>query len=94
MFFLYKLCLKLFLFGEELNEIFSSQTYVELRVKYPLFLSYFSETWYFSIDFPKILKYRNSLKSVRWEPSSSMVSDWQTDAQTDMDILTPSVPLC
>ena len=51
-----------------------------LHVKYPLFLSDFNETWIFTTDFRKILKYKISCNSVQWEPSCSM----QTGRRTDM----------
>jgi hypothetical protein len=60
----------------------SSQMYVHLHVKYPLFLSDFNETWIFKIDLQKILKYQTSQKSVQWELSCSM--------QTDMAKLIPT----
>ena len=52
-------------------------------VKWPLFLSDFSETWLFSTDFRTILNYQISWKSIQWEPSCSM----RTDGQTDMTIV-------
>jgi hypothetical protein len=36
--------------------------YLRLRVKYPLFLSDFNETWIFVTDLLKLLKYRIQLK--------------------------------
>jgi hypothetical protein len=46
-------------------------------VKYPLISSDFNETWIFSTDFLKILKYQISWKSVQWDPSCSMRTDGQ-----------------
>ena len=40
--------------------------YIGLRVKYPLCLSDFNETWIFSAEFLKILKYQISWKSGQW----------------------------
>ena len=51
--------------------------YTGLHVECPLFLSDFDETWIFSTDFRKILKYEVSLKSVQWE-QSCMRTDGQT----------------
>jgi hypothetical protein len=44
-----------------------SQIWKHLHVEYLLFLSDFNETWIFSIDFQKKLKYPVSSKSVQWE---------------------------
>jgi hypothetical protein len=78
--FLYKLCLKHFLFQEEFSAILS---YIckRLHIKYPLFLSYFYETWIFSTDFRKnsnIKFYENSSCGGRVVPYG------KTEAWTDM----------
>jgi hypothetical protein len=58
--------------------------YITVHVECPLFLWDFSETWIFSIDLRKIIKYRILSKFVQWEPSCFMRTDGQTDRQTDM----------
>ena len=58
-----------------------------LHAKYPLFLLDFTETWTFSTDFRKNLKYQVSSKSVQCKPSCSM----RTDRQTDMTNLIVAV---
>jgi hypothetical protein len=51
---------------------------IGLHVKYPLFLSGFNVTWFFSRGFRKIFKYKISWKSMQLEPSCSMRTDGRT----------------
>jgi len=44
-----------------------------------LFLLDFNEPWIFSKYFRKIFKYQISWKSVQWEPSFPIRTDWRTD---------------
>ena len=53
--------------------------YTSLRVKCLLFLSDFNETWAFSTDFQKVLKYNIEWKSVQWEPSCYTWTGVRTD---------------
>ena len=78
--FLYNFCLKHFVFYEEVSKIWS-KIYIDLYVKYPLFLSDFNEGWIFSTYFRKIHKYQISWKSVHWELSCSMRTDGQADVK-------------
>jgi hypothetical protein len=57
----------------------------------PLFLSDFNETWIFSTDIRKILKYKISWKSVQWEPSRSMRTYGQTDRWADIAKVTVAI---
>ena len=53
--------------------------YVGLHVKYPLHFLDINQTWFFSIDFFKILEYEILRKPVQWEPSCSMRTRGQTE---------------
>jgi hypothetical protein len=53
--------------------------YRGLHVEHPLLLSGFNETWIFSPEFRKILKYQTSCKSFRCEASCSVRMDRRAD---------------
>ena len=74
--FLYDVCMKYRSFWEEMGEI--SYMCTGFHVKYPLFLSDLNESWIFSTDMWKILKYEISRKSVHW---NLVVPCGQTDRQ-------------
>ena len=69
-----QLCLKRFLFWEELSEIWSKM-YICRHVNYPLFSLYFIDTWIILTNFWKIFKYHIYWKSVQWELSCCMLTD-------------------
>jgi hypothetical protein len=61
-----------------MSEIWSN-TYIDLHVKYSLFLSDCNETGIFSTEFRKRLTYKIYRKSVQWEPTCSMRTKRPTD---------------
>jgi hypothetical protein len=66
-----------------MSEIWS-KIYIGLHVKYPLFLSNFNDTWIFSRDFRKILKYQISWK-IRPVGAELFHADGWTDGRADGD---------
>jgi hypothetical protein len=80
--FVNNLCLKHFLFSEELSEILS-QMYIRPHVKYPLFLSDFNETLIFSTDFQK-----NPQISIFMKVRLLRAELFHAGGQTDMTKLT------
>ena len=74
--FLYKFCLK---FCLKIDDIWSKM-YIGFRVKYPLFLSDFNETWIFLTNFRKIINIK--FHENENENGSRAVTCGQTDGQT------------
>ena len=74
---LFNFYLKHISFYEEIREIWLKK-YI-LVVMYHLAFSDFNDTWIFSTEFRKIIKYQILWKSVQWEPSCSMRTDGHTD---------------
>ena len=60
--------------------------YTVRHIKYPLLMSGGNEDWIYYTDFrkkKKILKYQTSWKSVQWEQSCFMRTDWHDKANND-----------
>jgi hypothetical protein len=79
--FLYKFYIKHFSFKDKFNEIWSRMS-KRLHIKYPLFLSNFSETWAF---LGRFFKKSSSIKFYKTSSSGNrVVPCGQTDRETEM----------
>jgi len=58
---------------------YDKKKYVELHVKYLLFLSDFNKPWIFWKNFRKIFTYKIPWISIQWELNCSMRTDKRTD---------------
>ena len=70
------------------NERYDKKMYIGLHANYPLFLSYFTETWIFS----KVFFFRenlqiSNLKKIRPVEAELFHADRRTDSRTDMTTL-------
>jgi len=61
---------------------------IGFHVKHPLLTSDFNDTWIFSTDFRKILKYKILWKSLRWQPSCSMRTNGRKESVCS-ELVTP-----
>ena len=78
--FLYSFLAEIFLILRRTERYIIKNLYCGLRVKYPLFLSYFNETWIFW----QTLKNNRILNFMKIRPLRVEVFRWQMDRQTDM----------
>jgi hypothetical protein len=58
---------------------------IGVHVKYPLFFSDVNETWIFSTNFWKSLKYKISWKTIQWEPSCFVRTDRRIDRHDEFN---------
>jgi len=73
----FKFNLKHFSFQEAISKLWKRCIF-GLYIKFPLFSSNFNQCRIFMTDFRKILKYKNSWQSVRWEQNCSTRTDGRT----------------